>query len=699
MANVSHATIHVINGEELGETPQASVHMLGKRGLHGGETLLVFLDLPGATPQMCADITRALTDGYSRAPGGVTSALRLAVKLANDRVLQLNKGATHKLEGSISCAVVGADSVVLAQCGPAIAFVRAAAGAFERIGPQGAAAQQVVGVTANIDVSFDNVAHQPGTVYVLTGDRSFVGQNDGLVNVCMSKGDPRMVAGYLNANIKQGRMSGVAFGVGMPEKASRPAQPAPEPVLETSAGRNQRDEEPELDAVAERSGDGRAERGGRFAGAAAATAATASEVGSNVKDGLNQAAQSVKRSLTAFGGKMLPDTAPLENKAQRSKTAQFLLIATAVLLPIIVVSIAVPLYYQFSGEAEKRETQRAITALIETARASSAPNDVKTNWTTVEAQVKAYQEKYPDDAARFAEARTQSRAQLDGLIKIVRVQANPIVQFEAVGSRRIAASALGVYALNTEMGVADYLPLNNDRTALNGKPVSLQFTGSVSGSLGLSDIAWATNTGSRWRTEGSVMFAPTTIYEYSSATGRAGPITVPAVGDARPGKLSAGELYNNQVYLLDVDGGQIWRYPIGPEGLGAGSTYFRSAFDPIKQGIDIGIDGAIYILLNNGSIQKFFNRQPQNFALSGVPEPIGRSAALAISGDDPTRGNVYLLDAQAGSVLQFDKAGQFVKQFRGNGDEFVNATDMSYDAASNTVYIVTGQRLYSFKPQ
>ncbi len=697
MANVTHATVHVINGEELGDTPHASVHILGKRGPRSGESLMVFLDLPAASAQMCGDIARALTDGYSRAPGGVTSALRLAIKLASDRVLSINKGAApnQRLEGSISCAVVSDESVVIAQCGPAIAYVRTTSGAFERIDPQGVAAQQVIGVSSTVDVSFDNVAHQPGSTYLLTGDRSFPGHNDGLVNVCMSKGDPRMVAGYLNANIKQGRMTGVVFGIPVREKAGKTEAPR-EPIIE--APRRKPDPEPVREAVGATEREAApVERGGRIARAAAAS--TGADIGSSMRSGLNQAGQSIKRSLASFGGKMLPDTAPLEDKAQRSKTALFALVATAVILPILIVSVVIPLYYQYSGEAERRETQRGLDALVVSARASSAPADVKTNWSSVLQQVSAYDVKYPDDVARYAEAKGQARVQLDGLSKITRVSASPIVQFEAAGRRRITASALGVYVLNLDTGSADYLALNEDRTTLSGKPAPLSFVSGVSGSLVLADVAWATNTGSRWRTEGALLFGPANVYEYSSATGRAAPLPVPAVNGKQPGQIAAGELYNNSIYMLDVDAGQIWRYPITPEGLGAGSTYFRSSFDPVKQGKDIGIDGAVYVLIGNGSIQKFFNRQPQKFALTGLPEPIGNAVAMAVTGDDPNRGNVYVLDGQAGAIHQFDKTGQFVKQFRGTGDEFANAQDLTFDAATNTIYVVTGDRLYSLKAQ
>ncbi len=225
MYDVSFSSINVINGEELGDTPQVSLQVAGKRAAHADEMLLIFLDLPNASPSTCADIARTLNDAFMRAPGGMTSALRLAVKLANDRVLQLNKGAppSQRLEGSITCALVAGESVIIAQAGPAIAFARSDSGAFEVITPY--ETTQIVGISPSVDVQFNNFAVQPGDVFVLTGTRSTVGVSDELIRVCMAKGDARMVAGYLNANVKHGRMIGVALSVDVAAGTTYPRAP------------------------------------------------------------------------------------------------------------------------------------------------------------------------------------------------------------------------------------------------------------------------------------------------------------------------------------------------------------------------------------------------------------------------------------------------------------------------------------------
>lgn len=678
MYDVSFSSINVINGEELGDTPQVSLHVVGKRAAREGERLVVFLDLPTASPSTCADIARALHDAFMRAPGGVTSALRLAIKLANDRVVQLNKGAppSRRLEGSISCALVTGDGLIIAQAGPAIAYARSDAGAFEVVAPYPATPAQVVGISPSVDVQFNNFAVQPGDVFVLTGSRSTLGVSDELIRVCMGKGDARMVAGYLNANVKRGRMIGVALSVDAAPGATKPASPHPARSSAETGSAARRAEAPSVPVASAQA-------------AAPATATIAAAV--------NQAARSVQRSLSVLGARLLPRETPDEVE-QRSRAATFLLAAIAVLIPIVVAVIVAVLYLQFSGEAERIRLRNDAQAQVEAARAANDPAQAKANWARALEMISEYEAKNPQDRAAFDEAKAQARARLDEIGQVTRVQPILLAVLEGSAARRIAASALGVYVLNRDANSADYYVLNADRTGTTGKKVSITFgEGVTTTPIALVDIAWATTAENRWRTEGAVLFAAGQIFEYSSATGRASPIPISTNADATPVRVQAGELYNNTVYLLDTGVGQIWRYRLAGDRLGSGDSYFRSPYNPLKESLDFAIDGAIYVLQRNGAILKYFSRQPMQFTVTGLPDQQwSRVAAIALSGDDPNRGSIFVLDAGSGSVVELTKMGQFVRQYRGAQDEFIDAQDMAFDVTSNTLYIATRERLYSF---
>ncbi|MCS7055919.1 MAG: hypothetical protein NZM18_07075 [Thermoflexales bacterium] len=678
MYDVSFSSINVVNGEELGETPQVSLQAADRRTGRAGEKLVIFLDLPTASPSTCADIARILSDAFMRAPGGITSALRLAINLANDRVAQLNRGAppSQRLEGSISCALVTGDNLIIAQAGPAIAYARSDAGAFEVILPYTTTSAQVVGVSPVVDVQFSNFALQPGDVFVLTGTRSTLGVSDELVRVCMGKGDARMVAGYLNANVKRGRMIGVALSVDVatgahPSAPTSPAAQAAQPTGATAAAHAP--EAPRQSA----------------APAPSAMAAVAASIG--------RAARSVQRGLTAFGARLLPEAAPSETK-QDPRVVTFLLAAIAVLIPIVVSTAVATLYLQFSGEAERLRLRNDAQAQIEAARAVTDPAQAKAGWMRALEMIAEYEARNPEDRATFDAAKAQARARLDELGQITRVQPILLAELEGSARRRIAASALGVYVLNMDANSADYYVLNAERTGTTGKKVSIVFgEGLTTTNAALADIAWASTTDNRWRTEGAVLFNAGQIFEYSSATGRASPMPIPADADATPVRVQAGELYNNTVYLLDSGVGQIWRYRLAGDQLASGDSYFRSPYNALKESLDLAIDGAIYMLQRNGAILKYFSRQPMQFTLTGLPDQRWqRVAAIALSGDDPNRGSLFVLDAGSGSIVELTKTGQFVRQYRGAQDEFMDAEDMALDATGNTFYVATRDRLYSF---
>jgi sugar lactone lactonase YvrE len=692
MPNVSFSSINVLNGNELGDTPQVSLQTSGKKTTRGSETLLIFLDFPTASPSTCADLARTLSDGYSRSPGGMTSALRLAVKLANDRAIQLNKGAppAARLEGSISCALITPETVVIAQAGPALAFARANTGAFETIAPYGEGSTQLVGMTTAIDVHFNNFSPQPGDVFVLTGTRSYLDVSDTLVNVCMGKGDARMVAGYLNANIKQGRMMGVAISV---DGANAPAAAAPAPRAATPQA-----EPASMPAAATAATVAASTVTKSSSTVASDISASVSHAGESMKAGVSQATKSIQRSLSSFGGKLLPEESPVE-VAQRSKATTFILAAIAIILPILIGVIVGVLYFQFSGEAERLQARSNALAAVEAVKATNDPAQVKVGWAKALQLIDEYETKNPDDRATFVDARTAARAQLDQISQVTRVSTTALAQFDTTAPRQIAASSLGIYTLDMSANTGEYYVLNPERNAVAGKKVQITFGDGLTATAKLSDVAWATTTGDRWRTEGAVFFSNGDIWEYSSATGRAAPIKIPVDADATPGTVKSGVLYNNSVYLLDTGVGQVWRYPLAGDVLGTGNSYFRSPYRPLQESVDMAIDGAVYVLQQNGAVLKYFGRQPVQFNIAGLPEQLIRVAAIAVSGDDPNRGSVFVLDAGAGSVIELSKTGQFIRQYRGNGDEWVNAIDMSLDPTSNTMYVATQDRLFSFAVQ
>ncbi len=670
MVRLSHAHIHVINGEELGETPQAAVRQLAREG----GMLFIFLDLPSASPSTCADIIRVLSDGFARAPGGLTSALRLALKLAGERARQLSQGLPlgQRLEGSLSCALLTGNSLIIAQAGPAIAYARAASGAFEVIADLRASP---VGAQPVVDVRFSHFALQVGDVFVLTGARSTLDVDSGLIKACMAKGDARMVAGYLNANVKRGQMIGLAISVDGAPATSPPSADEARAAQPVAAEQ----------AAARRPSAGASSRSARpvYADRPA------------IAEALGRAVPKVRRALAAFGARLLPE-APSAEPASQARAITFVLAATAVLIPVVVGVITAALYLQLSGEAERLRLRNQAEAQVAAAQAADNPAQAREAWARALEAMNQYEARHPDDRAYFDAARAEARARLDAINGVTRVQPTLLAELGGSAPRRVAAAALGAYVLNLADNTVDYYVTNADRAAAAGRKVSLRLEDNQPTNTPIADVVWATTIDRRWRTEGAILFSTGRIYEYSSATGRATPLALAVSADAAPAQVQAGALYNNTVYLLDATVGQIWRYRLAGDQMSAIAPYFRSPYNPLKESLDFAIDGAIYVLLKNGAVLKYFNRQPQPFILNGLPDgSLSRPVAITLSGDDATQGNAFILDAD-GAIVVLSKSGQFIRQYRGQGDEFIGAEDLSLDRIGNILYVVTRERLYAF---
>jgi hypothetical protein len=684
MADVTFSSIHVADGQELGDTPQVFVQPTGKRGPRSGETLILFLDLPNASTNICADVARTLSEGYSRAPGGLTTALRLAVKLANDRLMELNRGASpaQRTIGSISCAVINHESVVIAQAGPAIAYARAQSGAFERVTPVGDLSP--AGSSRSIDAFFTHYAWKPGDAFVLTGESSCRGVGDQLVNACMSKGDARLIAGYLNANVKQGRMTGVAFTVDG-EPVALPVTAAATPVQEA---------EPAQAAPAWTP---------RAARSTAAAAEPPVSKGPPILSGASQAAGALfgkvagvfKNGVGTFGSQLLPASAAQAMPVQRSRATVFGLAAAAILLPILVALLVAIGYLQFSGEAARQELVSAVLTQVEQAKSSGTAD----NWNKAFSLIRNYETRFPADTTTLADAKHQVQAQLDTLNKVTRIVATPIIDLNPTSvPRRIAASPLGIFVLDVANNDAQYYVLSPQRNGINGKPISLASSSGVTlTGTPLVDVTWASTSGSRWRTEGAVLFTKSVLYEYNSTSAQMAILNLPTDAASTPAQVVAGDLYNNTAYLLDTGPGQVWRYQLQNNKLVKGDPYFRTGIAQLHDAIDLAIDGAIYTLLKNGNVLKYVRAQPQTFSMVNLPQKPVKAVAIAASGNDSNTGNVFVADSDSGAVWVFTKTGDFVKQFRATNDEFVCMIDMSLDATGNTIYVTTPNKLYSFK--
>jgi hypothetical protein len=161
---------------------------------------------------------------------------------------------------------------------------------------------------------------------------------------------------------------------------------------------------------------------------------------------------------------------------------------------------------------------------------------------------------------------------------------------------------------------------------------------------------------------------------------------------------AAVDLFGDRVFQIDTQNGNIWRYTAQGDTWVA-SPYLAQNAPAMRDGIDLAIDGGVFVLRAdpNQPIVRATQGQIREFSLRSLPAPLQRPVAMSVSKFDPEEGSLFIGDAGTGGINEFNKTGEFLKQHRAPGDVFVGMTDMSYDFATDTFYVLASGKLYSFK--
>jgi hypothetical protein len=178
-------------------------------------------------------------------------------------------------------------------------------------------------------------------------------------------------------------------------------------------------------------------------------------------------------------------------------------------------------------------------------------------------------------------------------------------------------------------------------------------------------------------------------YDVTYATTR-----VPLAGRDQWGLPQLVMSYSGNLYIADTKANQIWRYRPTDKGYeNPPEKYFAAGLQVDLAGVQaMAIDGNIWLLFADGRLLKFYLGEHKPFEPKGLPDPlIAPTAVVAPMGAD----QIYVADAGNGRIIEFNKDGQFLRQFRpSEGDLLRDTRDLFLDEAGSRFYILTGDKLY-----
>ena len=158
--------------------------------------------------------------------------------------------------------------------------------------------------------------------------------------------------------------------------------------------------------------------------------------------------------------------------------------------------------------------------------------------------------------------------------------------------------------------------------------------------------------------------------------------------------------YYGNLYVLDPLLGRILKYaPTDNAYTNPPGDYLANELATDLTGaVDMVVDGNLYVLFADGTIKKFLQGEVVTFNMASLPSSMRSPMAMCVSGEkDPeATGYVYVADTGNNRIVQFDKQGNYVRQFCNQSGEtqLDQVRGLYVDEANSRIFFVSGSTLW-----
>jgi hypothetical protein len=157
------------------------------------------------------------------------------------------------------------------------------------------------------------------------------------------------------------------------------------------------------------------------------------------------------------------------------------------------------------------------------------------------------------------------------------------------------------------------------------------------------------------------------------------------------GLIRGISVFGGNIYLLDSEKDQIWKYLPTTSGFSNKREYLTSGTKvDLGDAISIQIDSSIYVLKQNGDIFKFTKGTQDDFSISGLDKPLKEPKALFTS---PQADNLYILDSGNNRVVVLGKSGEYKAQYQ--ADKLGVASGLVVNEKDKKIYLIDGSKVYT----
>ncbi len=197
-----------------------------------------------------------------------------------------------------------------------------------------------------------------------------------------------------------------------------------------------------------------------------------------------------------------------------------------------------------------------------------------------------------------------------------------------------------------------------------------------------------------------VDFSPTSVYVlgntgiYTKLFKDEGPLKkiIPASSDW--GSIKSMVTFAGNLYLLDSDKNEIWKYQGSETGFSDLTSYLVKGLSlNLSKTNSLGIDGSVYVLSQSGTLVKFSGGSPEDFSFIGLPTELKNPSHLFVT--DGTE-NLYFLDDNSSRVWVVTKKGTYVAQYVLPDKKNLVVRSLLVDEKVKKVFLVSESKIFSF---
>jgi hypothetical protein len=379
------------------------------------------------------------------------------------------------------------------------------------------------------------------------------------------------------------------------------------------------------------------------------------------------------------------------------------LLYTAIGIPLLVGLVVTVIYWQQGRQREAEYTEFITGAQNKFQQAQAADPATALGLMTEAEALLVEAEKIKASQPEITELRQKMAEQTDKVSDVQRMYYLPqLRQYtdEGTNLKSILVQGVELYVLDAGTDRIFHHRLDDLGEALLPDDQSLLVVsrGQAVENISVGDLlamAWMPAGGNR-QTSDLIVLNSTGLLEYNSSWGiTSSALAAPSTPFGLP---AAVDSFFGNFYILDPPANKLWRYLPTADGYSATPESYFPADPPVDltNAVDLAIDGAVYILYKDGRVSKFEGGQPAAFNLTGLDMPLNNPVSIFTAPNESVQ-HIYIADTGNHRVVQLNKDGSFVHQFRPRDGEtisFANLQDIFVDEIGGRLYVLDSNGLY-----